>query len=263
MKDLSVIIVNYRGGERLKRCLESLKLIENSHFTYEVIVVDNQSNKGRLADYKLLYPEFSFISNAGNQGFASGCNLGAAKSTGSVLMFLNPVTSVTAEALFDMLEEVRVGPKCSIISYRKLQEEGTNRLPDSYSSKQPKLNGWLQMISHVFYGHYENSMVQERHHAYPDWIFGSAFMIGRDGFLEMGKLDEDFWVFFEDDDLYNKDKSDFSEIVKLKNGVIGHTYRGSSNIIPKSQVMVRAEIQGAPALSVLNSNMVYESPSWF
>ncbi len=263
MKDLSVIIVNYRGGERLKRCLESLKLLENTSLSYEVIVVDNQTNKGRLADYTRQYPEFSFISNTSNHGFASGCNLGAAKSTGSVLLFLNPVTAVTAETLFDMIGEVRVEPKCAIISYRKLEKEGSNELSESTYLTQPKMSGWMQMISQVFYNHSAHSIVQERHHAYPDWIFGSAFMISREGYLEMGKLDEDFWVYYEDDGLYNKDKSDFSEIVKLKNGVVGHSYRRSTKFIPKSEILVRTEIHRASALRVSHSDMVYESPSWF
>jgi GT2 family glycosyltransferase len=263
MKDLSVIIVNYNGGERLNRCLESLSLIDDSRFSYEVIVVDNHSNKGRQTDYTRQYPAFKFISNSGNHGFANGCNVGAAKSTGSVLLFLNPGTSVTTDALFDMLEDIKVGPKCSIISYRKIQEDGSKGVAGRNYLSLFKLNGWLQMLREVFYSHTESSNLQALHYAYPDWIFGSAFMINRDGFFQMGKWDEDFWMYFEDDNLYNKDKNDYSEIVKLKNGVAGHNYRRSSKIIPKSTVIIKTEIHKAHALSVSNSNMVYESPSWF
>jgi len=48
LKDLSVIIVNYRGGEKIRRCLDSLQAIEDNRFSLAVIIVDNQSNDGSL-----------------------------------------------------------------------------------------------------------------------------------------------------------------------------------------------------------------------
>ena len=113
LKDLSVIIVNYKGGEKLAQCLSSLQCVSDNRFSFEVIVVDNQSNDGTLDSFILQYPEFRFFLNSGNNGFANGCNLGATKSVGKNLLFLNPDTSVNANALFDMLEEVRVRPEYS------------------------------------------------------------------------------------------------------------------------------------------------------
>lgn len=263
MKNLSVIIVNHQQGEILNRCLESLKLMEVSRFTFEVIVVDSKSNIGRREDYIRLYPEFRFISNTGNNGFANGCNLGAANSTGSVLLFLNPGTSVTVDVLNDMLEEVGVGPKCSIVSYRKVREEGSNGIPVKNHLALSKLNKWLHMISQVFYNHSERTLTKSNHCVYPDWIFGSAFMINRDGFFQMGAWDEAFWMYFEDDNLSNKEKSDCSEIVKLKNGTVGQNYRRRSKIISKSTAIIKSEIHRVQSLNISQPEMVYQSPSWF
>jgi GT2 family glycosyltransferase len=263
MKNLSVIIVNHQRGEILSKCLESLKLTEVSRFAYEVIVVDSKSNIGRQAEYIRLYPEFRFISNTGNNGFANGCNLGAANSAGSVLLFLNPGTSVTVDVLNDMLEEVRVGPKCSIVSYRKVQEEGSNGIPVKNHLAVSKLNKWLHMIRQVFYNHSEKTLIKSNLCDYPDWIFGSAFMINRDGFFQMGTWDEDFWMYFEDNDLSNKGKSDCSEIVKLKNGAVGQNHRRRSKIISKSTAIIKSEIYRVQSLNISQSAIVYESPSWF
>ncbi|MEI7829207.1 MAG: glycosyltransferase [Prolixibacteraceae bacterium] len=263
MKNLSVIIVNHEGEEILNRCLESLKIMELSRFSYEVIVVDSKSNKASHAGYTLQYPEFSFFLNTGNNSFANGCNLGAAKSKGSVLLFLNPGTSVTLDVLNDMLDDVRVGPKYSIISYRKVHEDGPNGLPGKSYLVLSKLNEWLQMIRQIFYSNSDRSIAQSNHCAYPDWIFGSAFMINRDGFFQMGKWDEDFWMYFEDDDLYNKEKSDYSEIVKLKNGTVGHNYRRPSKIVSKSRAIIKSEIHRVQSFRISQPEIVYESPSWF
>jgi len=263
LKDLSIIIVNYRSGEKLARCLESIRVIEDSRFSFEVVVVDNQSNDGSLEENILMFPEFTFISNTGNNGFANGCNLGASISQGRTFLFLNPDTTVTADALYDMLVEVRMRQKYSIISYNQVQENETKERSRGIFLIRSTLNGWLRMMRQIFYGSFENSIVQAKYYAYPDWIFGSAFMINRDGFFQMGKWDEDFWMYFEDDDKYRKDKIDFGEIVKLKNGVIGHKYRCSSNIFSRTTVMIKTEINSSHTLNISGSNMAYESPCWF
>ena len=43
MTDLSIIIVSYKGGERLKKCLEAINSFTGKNFSTEVIIVDNRS----------------------------------------------------------------------------------------------------------------------------------------------------------------------------------------------------------------------------
>ena len=41
--DLSIIILNYNSADYLEKCLESIKKSNFDKYTYEVIVVDNNS----------------------------------------------------------------------------------------------------------------------------------------------------------------------------------------------------------------------------
>ena len=242
MKDISIIIVSYKGGERLVRCLKSLQQIVDNRFSFEVIVVDNHSNDGMQPELISQFPLFSFLANTGNNGFANGCNLGASNSTGSNLLFLNPDTMVTADALFDMLEEIRVRPMYSIVSCRQIKDNGTKDRPYGKFLTILTLTGWFRAIRQIFTGSIEDSFVQTQHYLYPDWVSGSVVMIRRASFLRLGRWDEDFWMYFEDVDLCRRAKKRGGEIVKLKEASVSHTHGGSSRINREITVMTKTEV---------------------
>ena len=242
MKDLSIIIVNYRGRDKLTRCLESIRVIEDSRFSFEVIVVDNQSNDGSLEENILAFPEFTFIPNTGNNGFANGCNLGASISQGHTFLFLNPDTTVTADALYDMLEEVQVRPQYSIVSCSQVREDGSKDRPYGKFLTPATLTGWLRSIRRVFQGTIEDAIVHTKHYVYPDWVSGSVLMIKRDGFFLLGKWDEDFWMYFEDVDLCRRANLKGGEVVSLKTAEIGHMHGGSSRLNLEVTVLTKTEV---------------------
>lgn len=242
LKDLSVIIVNYKGRKKLTRCLDSLQSIDDLRFTFEVIVVDNQSEDGSLKELILQYPQFTFVSNSGNNGFANGCNLGAAKSRGSNLLFLNPDTTVGPDALFDMLEEIRVRPEFSVVSCRQIREDGTRDRPYGKFLTILTLTGWLRAIHQLFFGRMEDSVPQTKHYIYPDWVSGSVVMIKKDSFIRLGKWDEDFWMYFEDVDLCRRALLKEGEIVKLKIASVGHTHGASSRIDLRTTALTKTEV---------------------
>ncbi|MCX6220527.1 MAG: glycosyltransferase family 2 protein [Bacteroidia bacterium] len=242
MKDLSIIIVNFRGGEKLTKCLESIRLIEDSRFSFEVVVVDNQSNDGSLEENIRMFPEFTFISNTGNNGYANGCNLGASISQGRTFLFLNPDTTVSADALFDMLEEVQVRPQYSVVSCSQVREDGSKDRPYGKFLTPGTLTGWLRSIRLVFHGPIEDTIVQTKHYVYPDWVSGSVFMMKRDGFFQLGKWDEDFWMYFEDVDMCRRVIEKGGEVVTLKTAEIGHLHGGSSRLNLEVTVLTKTEV---------------------
>jgi len=242
LKDISVIIVNYKGGEKLARCLSSLQAIHDRRFSFEVIVVDNHSNDGTLENFIHQYPDFRFVSNSGNNGFANGCNLGASKSTGKNLLFLNPDTSVNADALFDMLEEVRVRPEFSIVSCSQVRENGSKERPYGKFLTLFTLTGWLRSIHRILFGRMEDTLQHSKHYIYPDWVSGSVVMMQRESFFRLGKWDEDFWMYFEDVDLCWRAKERNGEIVKLRSAVIGHLHGGSSRLNLETTVLTKTEV---------------------
>jgi GT2 family glycosyltransferase len=85
---LSVLIVAWNSREELARTLPALlpELGEGD----ELIVVDNDSADGTAHAVAELAPTALVVSSGRNVGFAAGCNLGAARARGDLLVVLNP-----------------------------------------------------------------------------------------------------------------------------------------------------------------------------
>ena len=101
MLTATVIVVAYRSGEALTRCLDSLE-------GHDVVVVDNGGGGPEIEDaerrVRVLHSE--------NVGFGAGCNLGARETDADVLVFLNPDTVArpgAVAALAAVLEDESIG----------------------------------------------------------------------------------------------------------------------------------------------------------
>jgi GT2 family glycosyltransferase len=69
MTDLSIIIVCFKGWNRLTKCLEALGSFTGIKYTTEVIVVDNRSDDETIIKIEENFPKFRFIYNQVNGGF--------------------------------------------------------------------------------------------------------------------------------------------------------------------------------------------------
>ena len=242
LKDLSVIIVNFRGGGKLKRCLDSLQAIADHRDSLEVIVVDNQSKDGSLEEMVLRYPHFVFVSNSGNNGFANGCNLGAANSNGSTLLFLNPDTSANEAALSRMMQVVQKLPEYSIVSCSQRREDGKMDRPYGRFLTLFTLTGWLRAINRFFTGRLDDSYRESKYGLLPDWVSGSVIMIRKEDFTGLGEWDDDFWMYYEDVDLCRRARNRGGEVVMLTDVVIGHMHGGSSRSNQMVTVLTKTEV---------------------
>ncbi len=83
----SIIILNYNGTKFLQDCIDSI--IRETHSSYEIIVVDNDSpdKSGELFSKK--FPEIKFILNENNVGVPEGLNIGIRNASGDFVVLLN------------------------------------------------------------------------------------------------------------------------------------------------------------------------------
>lgn len=103
---VSVIVVAYRSGPALLRCLRSLEATDS----VEAIVVANEGGEEIREAAGL--PFVTVVEPGANLGFAAGCNLGARAARGEILVFLNPDTVVAEGALAELaatLDDPSVG----------------------------------------------------------------------------------------------------------------------------------------------------------
>jgi len=200
--DISVIIVNYRGWKHLEPCLKSLADLNAGRFQTEVIVVDNASDDGRLADFEKSFPGVRFIGNVANLGFSSGCNLGAKHAKGKYLLFLNPDIIANKQAIFGMIETLQDHPYIMLLSCRQQNKNGKEEHPYNLFPDLFTTNGPLRSIyKTVHKKELADKYSTEKELIYPDWVSGSVMMISAADFQKTGGWNEDFWLYYEDVEL--------------------------------------------------------------
>ncbi len=85
---VSIVIVNFNGRELLRQCL--LTLLDTDYPNYEVVVVDNGSTDGTLAEMDASFgsdSRITFVRNRENVGHAEGCNIGARMTSWKIHCF--------------------------------------------------------------------------------------------------------------------------------------------------------------------------------
>jgi N-acetylglucosaminyl-diphospho-decaprenol L-rhamnosyltransferase len=82
---VSAVIVHFRGGQLLNRCIDSC--LASGDVT-EVLVVDNEGVAGRLRR-ELSHPEVRVVAMAGNAGYGRAANVGLRLSRGDAVLVMN------------------------------------------------------------------------------------------------------------------------------------------------------------------------------
>ena len=241
--DLSIIIVNYKCWDALAECIESFNKYK-PRISYEIIVVDNDSQDGKFKKFQQQFSSINFIANRGNYGFSSGCNLGAANAHGEFLLFLNPdVTLTNSPAIDEMFNFAKASPNVGITSCRTLYPNGKREREISLTSPWLTI-GWLRALYKLVLSRkIAKEFPEHKNIWYPEWVAGSVVLIQKDFFKKIGKWSEDkFWMYSEDPDICLKVSNNGGEIALLRNVELKHTHGGSSRRNPKTTAITKSEV---------------------
>lgn len=121
--ELAIIIVNWNGGDFLRRCLESVAQFPPP-VPFEVIVVDNASTDGSR-EWLQKHPDIRLIANTENVGFGRANNKGFAGSDAPLLFLLNSDAEVHAGAFDRLLATINEDEKIGVVGPRLLNTDGT------------------------------------------------------------------------------------------------------------------------------------------
>lgn len=199
--NLSIIIVTFNTGALLKNCLESIfKNVRN--ISFEVIVVDNNSADSTSEMVKEEFSRVKLIENRENLGFARANNQGARIAQGKYLLFLNSDTIVKGESLDKVVEYLDKHPKIAVLGPKLILPDGSEQL----WAYGPEMTLWQVIKNHLKRPSFihrpslrkrggGSSIIQT------DWVSGAALFVRRDIFEKVRGFDENFFMYFEDQDL--------------------------------------------------------------
>jgi GT2 family glycosyltransferase len=203
--DLSVIIVNWRSADYLKKCLKSV-FANAAGLSLEVIVIDNASYDGCGEMIAREFPEVRFFQSPENLGFARANNLGFEHSSGKNLLFLNPDTEIVGSALQEMLASLERTPTAGIVGPKLLNSDLS--IQTSCIQRFPTvLNQFLD--SEYLRARFPRARIWGMR---PLWersgeptevevISGACLMIKRDAFEQSGMFSPRYFMYSEDVDL--------------------------------------------------------------
>lgn len=205
---VSIVIVNYNTHEVIKKNITSIfKNLKN--FSFEIIVVDNNSTDKSIRELPKEFPNCSFYFLDSNRGFGAGCNYGVKKSKGEYILFLNPDIELIDDSIFHLVEFMEGNQNAVICSGLTLDDEGKvsycyNSFPDlSWHFKQATGIGLMRQIYRLinYPPIYKNEIFEV------DWFHGAFFMVRKNIFDIVNGFDENIFLYFEDTDIQKRIKS--------------------------------------------------------
>ena len=118
---VTAIVVSHDSGEYLISCVADLLAQD---VAVQVVVVDNASRDGapeRLPPH----PALTLLRNAGNPGFGTACNQGAACARASRLLFVNPDCRLRPDTLSHLCTHLDAQPDIGLLGARLLNPDGS------------------------------------------------------------------------------------------------------------------------------------------
>lgn len=244
--ELSVVIVNYNGGQFLIDCLSSLQKVKVVDL--DIWVVDNGSGDGSLEKAKKQFPKVNYISNEANLGFGKANNLALKKIKTENILLLNPDCTVSGKTLKFMLQFMQDYPMTGVASCKVEQQDGSI----DWASHRGFPTPWaslLYLLGDDSLYHLTDQNMRKAHEV--DAISGAFFMTRKSVLEKVGLFDEDYFLYAEDIDLCFRIKEAGFKIMYVPDVVVLHHKGITSGIKRHSKDLSLAQIESR--VKALNS----------
>ncbi len=222
-----IVILNYNGRDVIQKCLTSVFKINYPNF--EVVVVDNDSSDGSLELVKANFSKANFIKNETNLGFSAGNNVGirfALERMADYVLLLNNDAEVEKDFLAKLVEVGEKGKRYGILS------------PVIFNGKDKKVwfSGgkidWLRMKT----VHETKANTKDFYES--EFITGCSMLVRAEVFKEIGLLDEDYFLYWEDADFSVRARKAGFKSVVVSSSWAYHTEKSEQNSKNKTYWLV-------------------------
>jgi N-acetylglucosaminyl-diphospho-decaprenol L-rhamnosyltransferase len=201
------VVVTFNSEAVLADCLASIPRGR------PIVVVDNASRDRSVEIARSFGAQV--VSNSRNMGFGAACNRGAKCLSTSHVFFLNPDVILTGRALGEL-------------------EKAIERFPEAGSfGPAVKIYGQTRSFRDKSYIQDQCSRYIEDSDAPSDYtevgyIDGAALVCDRQAFLGLGGFDENLFLYYEDDDLCYRMRSQNKTLIYVPQSMVQHRKKASS-----------------------------------
>ena len=191
------VILNYNSANDSIALFKSLN--EQGHRGLHILVIDNNSkdvDKRKLTEN---IPGANLIWNRKNLGYAAGNNLGielALKAHADYIWILNPDIRVEKDALSILVETLEKDRNLAAVGPRIIQRENPGKIfSDGEKMIMDETASTLHKNHNLKVGELSTGLDYDI-----DYIAGSSMLLNSQAIRELGKLPEDYFLYFEETD---------------------------------------------------------------
>lgn len=229
--DLSIIIVNWNGKGVLRDCLASIYDREQA-VEFEVIVVDNASGDDSVDMVENHFPMVRVVRNSSNLGFAAANNRGFSIAGGRHVLLLNSDTLMLAGALEKSVTYLDDHPDIGVLGCR-VEFPDRSFQTSCYRFSDPWVMFMARMLplgsianERLNFGRYQARQFDKPTDV--DCVAGCFMAVRRKVIDGCGGLDEDFFMYGEDEEWCARIKRGGWRVVYFPGATIIHIHRFSS-----------------------------------
>ena len=200
---VDVVVVAYNSRDTLRVCIEPLACVS----WVNVIVVDNACPEDSASAVDDL--PVRIVRSTRNGGFAYGCNLGMANGSADFVLLLNPDAEIDAASLAVLVDGLRADPSLAGVGPHIVDEAGEviltqHRFPRLRYTYAQGLFLHRATPSAAWADDAIRDPEAYARQATADWISGCCVLLRRDAVASVGGLDEGFFLYSEETDLFKR-----------------------------------------------------------
>ena len=183
--DLTIVIVSFKSGDILHRCLKSIDK------KYPIIIIENSKDVKLKNELEKIYTNVKCILPEKNLGYGAGNNLGINIAKTKYVLTLNPDTILYENTISNLLEQANLIEDFALLGPKVINNESD--VTDIKAKSEPV-----------------------------DYIKGFAIFFNKEKFYKIGYFDENYFLYFEEIDLCKKIVNSNNKIYLVNNALIKH-----------------------------------------
>jgi N-acetylglucosaminyl-diphospho-decaprenol L-rhamnosyltransferase len=238
----TTLIVTYNSGNEILNLLDDLHSYASDR---NVIVIDNASSDETVTVLQEHFPQIQLIQNSTNVGYAKAVNQGFDLCNTEYVLLLNPDIRIDSPRLFTEMEKcLKVSRQIAAVAPLQFKNEGGNQY----------LNfTWSYMTRNTF-KLYVSFLLQDKQGSTNPipvtFLNAGCLLIRRSAFEHVGRLNEKYFLYGEEPDLFLKFKRYGFDCYLLSHVAVTH-YRERS--LMTRPLLQRLQIRLQAAWNVIDA----------
>jgi GT2 family glycosyltransferase len=185
--NLTIIILSYNSSHIIENCLNKLDFEK-----YKIVVVDNASSDNSAEFIRQKFPKAQLIEMSKNVGYGRGNNEALKLVKTEFALVLNPDAIISDSDIEIVLNEMRADEKVAMAGPIILEQDSITQ--EAIDKELAKISKDLSGIRDTYYCKSGNGYSSK-------FIIGACVFFRVSIFQKIGFFDENFFMFYEDDEL--------------------------------------------------------------